>query len=115
MCLGLSQAAQAHDETSAAYEMNRGQSERTGGHAIHTTLVERLTGVYAIQGEVLRVEDENYFVKGQDGKEARLFVNHNTRKVGTINPGDRIGAKVKLLNHALAIFPAQVTDVVSRE
>ena len=109
LCLGLTDGVQARDE------MNAGQPQRTGGQVRQPTLAEWLTGIHTIQGDVVRVEGGTYVVKGQDGKEAQLFVNHNTKKVGNIHPGDRIEAKVNLLNHALAIVSAHVTDVVSRK
>jgi hypothetical protein len=45
-----------------------------------------------IHGEVLRVEDANYFVKGQDGKEVHLHTDDTTQKTGNIRQGDRIEA-----------------------
>lgn len=56
-----------------------------------------------IEGEVLRVEGDSYFVKKQDGKEVRLHTDKNTKKTGSINPGHRIGAKVNDHNQALSI------------
>ena len=63
-----------------------------------------------IDGGVLRVEDENYFVKGQDGKEVRLHTDNTTRKTGHISQGDRIKAKVNKPNHALSIRLADAAD-----
>ena len=40
-----------------------------------------------ITGEVLRVEGENYFVKGQDGKEVRLHTDQTTEKIGSFQAG----------------------------
>ena len=48
-----------------------------------------------IEGEVLRVEGETYFVQGPDGKEVRLS-----------HQGDRIEATVNEQNRALSIRSA---------
>jgi ribosomal protein S1 len=63
-----------------------------------------------IQGEVLRVEGDNYFVKGQDGKEVRLHIDKTTQKIGSFQQGDRIEATVNNKNHALSIRSARGTD-----
>ena len=60
-----------------------------------------------IKGEVLRVEGNTYFVKGQDGKEVRLRTDHTTQKSGAITQGDRIEANVNEQNLALSIRSAQ--------
>ena len=64
-----------------------------------------------ITGEVLRVEGNECFLKGQDGKEVRLHIDTTTLKARNIEPGERIEAKVDNQNHVLAILsgPA-VTD-----
>lgn len=96
LCLGLSNAAQAADEMKGgqADQMKGGDSERGK----------------TIKGEVLRVEGDNYFVKGPDGKEVRLHTDQTTQKTGTIHQGDGIEAKVNDQNHALSIRSAQGTD-----
>ena len=63
-------------------------------------------GIRVIQGEVLRVEGENYFVKGQDGREVRFHADTTTMKTEQIQSGDRIEAKVDDNNHALSLLPA---------
>ncbi len=60
-----------------------------------------------IKGEVLRVEGDTYFVKGQDGKEVRLRTDNTTQKSGVISQGDRIEANVNEQNLALSIRSAQ--------
>ena len=52
---------------------------------------------------MLRVEGENYFVKGQDGKEVRMHTDKTTQMMGNIKQGDQIEAKVNDQNHALSI------------
>ena len=56
-----------------------------------------------IKGEVLRVEGDNYFVKGRDGKEVRLHTDKTTQIMRTIQQGDQIEAKVNDQNHTLSI------------
>lgn len=66
--------------------------------------------VEAIKGEVLRIEGENYFVKGESGKEVRLHTDDTTQKTGDIQQGDRIEAQMNEQNHALSIRSAPTTD-----
>ena len=63
-----------------------------------------------IKGEVLRVEGENYFVKGQDGKEVRMHIDKTTLSIGSFKQGDRIEAKVNEKNHALSVRSTRGTD-----
>ena len=64
-----------------------------------------------IQGEVVRVEGNDCFIKQWDGKEVQLYIDLPTQKARNIEPGERIEAKVNDQNHGLAILsdPA-VTD-----
>ncbi len=101
LSLGLSNAA------SAADGMNAGQPDRQGGQAGMRGELDKLKGGHTIKGEVLRVEGENYFVKGQDGKEVRLHADQTTQKTGTITQGDRIEAEVNDQNHALSMRSAR--------
>ena len=104
LCLGLSNAALATDD------MKAGQPERQGGQAGLKGEQDKLKGGHMITGEVLRVEGENYFVKGQDGKEVRLHTDATTQKTGDIRQGDRIEADVNDQNHALSIRSARGTE-----
>jgi hypothetical protein len=79
--------------------------EMTGGDS---------TGGKTIKGEVLRVEGNDCFIKGQDGKEVRLHMDVTTLKARNIEPGERIEAKVNNQNHALSIRSAQGTDADHR-
>jgi hypothetical protein len=63
-------------------------------------------GVRVIRGEVLRVDGENYFVKGPDGKEVSFRADTTTMKTEKIQSGDRIEAKVDDNNHALSLLPS---------
>ena len=109
LCFGLSNAAQAANAASAADEMKSGQtsSDPMKGDQAKGSQSE---GGKTIKGEVLRVEGDNYFVKGQDGKEVRLHIDQTTQKTGNVQQGDRIEAKVNDQNHALSIRSAQGTD-----
>jgi hypothetical protein len=63
----------------------------------------------AIKGEVLRVEDDNYFVRDQEGKEVRLHTDKTTEMMGELKKGDRFEAQVNEQNHTMSIrqAPAQ--------
>ena len=68
------------------------------------------TGGKTIKGEVVRVEGNNCFVKGQDGKEVRLHIDVATLKAKNIEPGDRIEAKVNDQNHTLSVLSDHVVQ-----
>ena len=98
LCLGLSNVAQAGNAPSASDVMKTdSQSDQTGFRE------------NTIKGEVLRVEGENYFVKGKDGKEARLHVDKTSQLDGTLKAGDNIEAQVTDKNHAVSIKHVQPT------
>ena len=63
-------------------------------------------GVSIIQGDVVRVEGNTYFVKGRDGKEISLQADTTTMKTERIKPGDRVEVKLDQNNHALSMLPA---------
>ena len=127
MCLSLSPAAQAQNAASAADEMKADRSvpaasdRRQGGQeAGEKPLGDEMKGDQSkggktIKGEVLRVEGEQYFVKGQDGKEIRLRTDNTTQMVGEIKPGDRIEAKINEQNHTLSIRSARGTEAGHEE
>ena len=98
LCLGLSNAAQASNEPSASDVMKTdSQSDRTG-------FQENM-----IKGVLLRVEGENYFVKGKDGKEVRLHVDKTTQLDGTFKAGDKIEAQHTEKDHVVSIKHLQPT------
>ena len=115
LCLGLSNAAQADNAASSADKLKADQSDRRqGGQEAGEKQMNDMEGGQSkggktIKGEVLRVEGDNYFVKGQDGKEVRLHIDETTQKARNINiePGDQIEAKVNDQNHALSILSDQ--------
>ncbi len=116
--LGLSNTAQANNGAlSSEDEMKSDQSDqRQGGqeagekHMSDGMKSDPSQDGRSVKGEVLRVEGENCFVKGQDGKEVRLHTDQTTEKMGNIQQGDRIEAKVNEQNHALSIRSARGTD-----
>ena len=63
-------------------------------------------GVDVIQGEIVRVEGETYFVRGRDGKEISLHADTTTMKTREIKSGDRVEVKLDRNNHALSMLPA---------
>jgi hypothetical protein len=113
LCLGLSNAAQAHSEALAPDNLKTDQSDRRqGGQEVGEQQLNDMEGGQpnggkTITGEVLRVEGTNCFVKGQDGKEVRLHIDVTTLKAKNIEPGDRIEAKVNDQNHALSVLSDQ--------
>ena len=117
LCVGLSQAAQASNAGPTTDEMKADQSDRRQGgqEAGEKQMSNEMKGDQStdgkmIKGEVLRVEGDNYFVKGDDGKEVHMHIDNTTEKIGSVKQGDRIEAKVNNENHALSIRSAQGTD-----
>ena len=62
-----------------------------------------LQGGVIIQGDVVRVEYDSYFVKEKGGEEVRLAIDRTTERIEPIKEGDRIVATVDKQNHALSI------------
>jgi len=120
LCLGLSHPVQAANAVPTTDEMKSDQSDRRQGgqEAGEKQMSDELKGDQAkdgkmIKGEVLRVEGDNYFVKGQDGKEVRMHIDKTTQSIESFKQGDRIEAKVNDENHALSIRSARGTDAGS--
>ena len=114
LCLGLSNATQADNAAPTTDEMKADQSDRRQGgqEAGENQMSDQMKGGqskdgHMITGEVLRVESDIYFVKGQDGKEVRMYTDKTTIIMGIIRQGDRIEAKVNDENHALSIRQAK--------
>ena len=117
LCLGLSHAAEADNAAAVNDELKAEQSDRRQGgqEAGEKQMHDEMKGDQAkdgkmIKGEVLRVEGDNYFVKGQDGKEVRMHIDKTTQSIGSFKPGDRIEAKVNDKNHALSIRSTRGTE-----
>ena len=117
LCLGLSHAAQAADAVPTTDEMKADQSDRRQGgqEAGEKQMSDEMNRDQAkdgkmVKGEVMRVEGDNYFVKGQDGKEVRMHIDKTTQSIGSFKQGDRIEAKVNEKNHALSIRSTRGTE-----
>ena len=116
LCLGLSNAAQAEHapapsdlmKTDSVTDQQGFQSDDDKQKNVDAEKGSNSAkGAKTIKGELLRVEDGNYFVKGKDGKEVRLHTDKTTQMMGEIKKGDRIEAQVNNQNHALSIRSAQ--------
>lgn len=90
----------------SANNRNAGQSERTSQYPDQQDRTMQTQGAYMIQGNVVRVEGDTYFVQGQDGKEISLHADNTTMKTDKIKPGDRVEVKIDENNHALSMLPA---------
>ena len=82
------------------------ESQRTGGQGDPKELSTRQQGVHIIQGDVLRVEGNTYFIKELGGKELSLHTDAATMKAEKIQVGDRIEVKVDENNRALSVLLA---------
>ena len=89
-----------------AQDTKAGQPEPNGERADQKDMSMQAQGVSIIQGDVVRVEGDTYFVRGRDGKEISLHADTTTMKTETIKPGDRVEVKVDQNNHAVSMFPA---------
>ena len=109
LCLGLSHAAQSVQPASPA-----DPAVKKEGQAGVRGKQDKLKGGHRIEGDVLRVEAEHYFVMGQDGKEVRLHADRSTKMTGNIGQGNRIVANVDDQNHARSIRVADMADMTDR-
>jgi len=89
-----------------ASDKTAGPSERTSQSPAQQDRTMKTQGAYMIQGNVVRVEGDTYFVQGQDGKEISLHADTSTMKTNTIKQGDRVEVKFDEDNHALSMLPA---------
>jgi translation initiation factor IF-1 len=94
-------------QTSAAQanDMKAGQPVRHSGRADQKDMTTQ-SGVSIIQGDVIRVEGDTYFVRGRDGQEVSLHADSTTMKTEKIKPGDRVEVKIDQNNHAVSMLPA---------
>lgn len=58
---------------------------------------------YTVEGEVVRIDGEYYFVEDPNGNEVRLVVNQATLRMSPIKEGERVEARVNNDDHALSI------------
>lgn len=82
------------------------QSQRTGRQDNPKELSMRQQVFHIIQGDVLRVEGDTYFIKELGGKEMSLRADASTMKAEKIQVGDRIEAKIDENNRALSLVLA---------
>ena len=102
----LCNMAQADSMVPGADAGKDSQPQRTGGQGDPKELSIRQQGVHIIQGDVLRVEGDTYFIKELGGKELSLRTDATTMKAEKIQVGDRIEAKVDENNRALSLVLA---------
>ena len=108
--LGQSHAAQAVN--AASHPTSQSDPwERKGGQVGGHTAREKMKVSHRIEGEVLRVEGKDYFVRGKDGQEIRLQSDPSTRKIGNISQGNRIVATVNDQNHMRSIRLTDMADM----
>ena len=106
--LGLFSMPQVGNLASAADEVKGSPCEVP--HGQNATRAEQAEkGTHMIEGEVMRVEDENYLIREQSGKEVTLKTDHKTVQP-VIHQGDRISADVNDQNYALWIRSNKMTD-----
>jgi hypothetical protein len=102
----LSNMAQAETMMPGTDAGKDSQSQKTGEQGDPKELSIRQQGVHIIQGDVLRVEGNTYFIKELGGKELSLRTDPTTMKAEKIQVGDRIEAKVDENNRALSLVLA---------
>ena len=102
----LSNMAQADTMMPGTDAGKDSQSQKTGEQGDPKELSIRQQGVHIIQGDVLRVEGNTYFIKELGGKELSLHTDATTMKAEKIQVGDRIEAKVDENNRALSLVLA---------
>jgi hypothetical protein len=104
LCLSLTNATQATARMSSdpCAERNGRQPD------LVQCIEETVNGIDTVTGEILRIEDKDLFIRRFNGQVVRLHLDTNTQMPGMIGRGDRIEAKVDVVNnegHALSIQP----------
>ena len=95
-----------HTNAAQADDMKASQPDRHSGRADQKDMTTQSSGVSIIQGDVIRVEGDTYFVRGRDGQEISLHADSTTMKTEKIKAGDRVEVKIDQNNHALSMLPA---------
>ena len=107
LLFGLPAAIPGNADPSAAEQrasqMYRGQD----GHMSNEMKGDCSMAGKTITGKVIRVENDNFVVKGQDGKEMLLHIDHTTQMGKNIVQGQSIQAKVTDQSQALLILSAE--------
>ena len=107
--LGLFSMPPVGDLASAADEVKGIPCEVPHGQNATRAEQAETKGTHMISGEVMRVEDANYLVREEGGKEVTLKTDHKTVQP-VIHQGDRISADVNDQNYALWIRSNKMTD-----
>ena len=107
--LGLFSTPQVGDLASAADEVKGSPCEVPHGQNATRAEQAETKGTHMVEGEVLRVEDENYLIREQSGKEVTLKTDQKTVQP-VIHQGDRISADVNDQNIALWVRSNKMTD-----
>jgi hypothetical protein len=102
----LCNVAQADSMAPGADAGKASQSQRTDGQGGPKELSIRQQVVHIIQGDVLRVEGDTYFIRELGGEELSLRADATTTKAEKIQVGDRIEAKFDENNRALSLVLA---------
>ena len=88
-----------------ADQVGQRQDEQVDDKQVHKDMKEgQSQSAKVIKGEILRIEGDNYFVKGQDGKEVRVHIDQTTTMSDKkLEQGELIEATVNEQNHVLSI------------
>ena len=97
----ISSDVQTHLNSSLATPTKEEPSHRTDEKLEQQRM--GLQGGVIIQGDVVHVEHDSYFVKEKGGEEVRLAIDRTTERMEPIKKGDRIVATVDKQNHAVSI------------
>jgi hypothetical protein len=62
---------------------------------------------HAVEGDVVRIDGEHYFVEDLNGNEIRLVVDQTTLRMGPIKEGEKVEARVNNDDHVLSIRSIQ--------
>ena len=65
---------------------------------------------HTIEGEVVRIDGEHYFVEDPNGNEVQLVVNQSTLRMGPIKEGERVEARINNDDHVLSIRPIRNSE-----
>ena len=107
--LGLFSTPQGSDLASAADDVKTIPCEVPHGQNATRADQAEAQGTHLISGEVMRIEDTQYFIKEQSGKEVTIKTDQKTVQP-VIDLGDRISANVNDQNYALWIRSNKMTD-----
>jgi hypothetical protein len=100
--IGMTAAAFVLTLSAGVYAADMGSSAPGGAAA-----AKEASSAQTVNGEVLKIEGENYVVKDAMGKEVKLHVSPETKKDGDIKVGDKIEAQADATGHAISIKAAK--------